>query len=218
MFDLSVARYETWPGPMGDAIVVCDAVLTVRGRTVMCSGVGATQEVAEAKMISEAAERIMYFECQAEDNAPQSSTGFAAHVTAEDAAKAARNELIERSFLDQLRRQPHSVTPQKSSESTWSYRVAGHECWVSVARTESETASGWGAGVNADVDTAERAAILEGFMMASSHASYGRRGNAITVLEGGADRLGQSIEVRHFPEIRVHDQPRHVCLATWGAS
>lgn len=215
MYDLTAPTYDTIQGPDGDAVVICDAVLTLNGRVVMCSGLGPTDTIAKAKMISEAAERIIYLASRDEKGAPASSTGFAAHVTPQAAEVAARHELIERSFLDQLRRKPHLVSPQKSNGRTWSYRVPEHDCWVSIARVETQTTSGWGAGVATEVQSAEQAALMESFMMSSSHAAYGRRGNAVTVLSGGAERLGQRIQVRHFPKMHLHDEPRHVCFASW---
>ena len=126
MYDLTAPTYDSMQGPDGDAVVICDAVLTLNGCFVMCSGIGANITVAKAKMISEAAERIIYLSSCGDKDATNSSTGFAAHVTPQDAEVAARYELIERSFLDQLRRKPHLVSPQQSNGRAWSYRIRPH--------------------------------------------------------------------------------------------
>lgn len=217
MHELTAPTYETIQPPDGEDIVICDAVLKSNGRVIICSGIGLNKPIAKAKMISEAAERLTFLSSRGDKDAPISSTGFAAHITPQDAEIAARHELIERSFLDQLRRKPHLISPERSDGKAWSYRVAEHQCWISIARTETETTSGWGASVATKVQSARQSAMMESYMMASSHKAYGRRGNAVTVLPGGAEKLGLEIKVQHLPIIRLHDEPRHVCFASWIA-
>lgn len=215
MHDLTKPTYETLVGQDGVPLIICDATLTVNGRKIICSGGGKNRLVAHAKMISEAAERIVYFSGQGRHEAPMSSTGFAAHTNRADAQLAAQNELIERSFIDQIRRNPQSVNLEQSSEECWTYRISEHNCWACIARANTPETSGWGASVNTSAHSAKQAALMEGFMMASSHATYGRRGNAITAFPGGADKLGSKILTRHFSSVRVSNETRFVCLAYW---
>lgn len=215
MFDLSPATYEILQGPNSAILFACDAILYASGRSTMCSGIDPDKKTAYAKMLSEAAERVAYFASRAEQVPPSSSTGFAAHLTPEAAAIAAQHELIERSFVDRLRRSPQLLRPDYATDTTWRYWIREHDCWFCLARARATKTTGWGCAVDTEADRAEESALREGLLMASSFQTYGRRGNSITALPGGTERLGRRIELRHLPDVIVHSERRYVCFATW---
>ena len=196
--------------------VVCDGVLEVFGRKILCSGAGDDEAVAHTCMVSEACERFAYL-CVVEAGYavyPGGTTGFAAHLDPERAAESAAHELIERSFLDLLATQPWRQ-PDRSDSEKWSYLVPRHNLWCSIVRVRCKGTAGWGCAVHAERAVSIARAKREAAMMATSYTTYGRRGNAIAPLFRAASCLGGHIRIIALPTQIVEGKIRHIRRAVW---
>lgn len=210
-----------------ETLFISDAMAEFGGQRVICSGTGSRHSVAYARMISEVAERSAFLRYRRRFPyscglcpAAISSTGFAAHTTATAARGRATLELVERSFNDLLRRRPAYLPDQIVHEEmgqSWIYFIKEYGLFHAVSRKVASNTSGWGAGAAMSIQGALRKARDEALMMAASLRDYGRRGNAITVLAGGADLLGTNIAFEDYGMWQVLGETRHVVRAYWSS-
>lgn len=113
----------------GDAIQadLCHVEASLKGNAVVGFGSAATRELAMVKATHELAERYVCRKVCANDPTTHSSNGFAAHIDRYEAAKTARQELIERDLLLSLwlsKRPPFWLT-------TFSDLPKSHQVWLS---------------------------------------------------------------------------------------
>lgn len=201
-----------------DKLILLDGHLRINSRVLICSGIATTEALAFAKMVSEIAERLAYVELSTKPGkiVLNGSTGFAAHSDQGAAEILASFELIERSFLDKLGHDP-ALKPDIVSENAWYYYIGIHSAWCVLVREQQKGAFGWGASVRNSRREAYTAALSEAKMIAASLFDYGRRGNAITALTHGAERIGGSIQITQLPKKQILGQSRYVCHAAWSA-
>lgn len=198
------------------ALVVSDATTLICGRRIICSGADYDRDVAHAKMVSEIAERLAFLSGQREGLL--GSTGFAAHPKTASAERAARLELVERSFNDRIRSNPEIVADLRleyPDGAAWIYYLGEIGLVHAIAWRRFARTTGWGAAVDLEVGAAVARARQESLMMAASLLHYGHRGNALTAYEGAGGRIGQSILFEDRGVWRILGEERYVVRADW---
>lgn len=203
----------------GATLAVSDAVTLIDGRRVLCSGAGRDRNAAHAKMVSEIAERLAFLSGQREGIA--SSTGFAAHPKIAFAKRAARLELIERSFNDRIRSHPEVMADEcldYPDGTAWLYFLEKMGLVHVIAKRRFAHTTGWGAAVDTERGAAVSRARQESLMMAASYLHYGHRGNALSAYDGAGSRIGQRIVFEDKGVWRVLGETRHVIRADWKST
>jgi hypothetical protein len=194
---------------------IFDGVANFGGKVNLnCCSIDLDTDLAYEKLLSEAVERVVFYNVQ-DLNIFSTSTGFSAHLNKTDSIENSYYELKERFYNCKIRNDPRCqpiITINNINSRTFIYQFE-KELFHAISQFEYRGVSGWGASVSHIIDSAYKKSRLEAIMMSNSYEVCNRRGNAVSCLASTHNILNENYEIIDHGRWDIMGRVRYVTQA-----